>query len=148
MWPILKEVYGGNTVLQYLIIFGGIVLAWIVLQVIKRVVFRRVKKWTSHTANRIDDIVISGLDKFIVPYIFLLIIFLLIQQLNLTKKADHILYVAMAVVTAFYLIRLFNHGVQLLVVRSMERRHEGAERIRQINGLLIVVKALVWFGGL
>src|SRR5690606_30272375 len=36
---------------------------------------------------------------------------------------------------------------QLMVNGYMKRRHETPERIRQLNGVMIVIKALVWFVG-
>jgi small-conductance mechanosensitive channel len=53
----------------------------------------------------------------------------------------------MAVITTYFVVRLLNHAIQLAINGFMKRRNESAERIRQLNGVMVVIKSLIWFIG-
>ncbi len=147
MNSILDKIYWGNTVQTYLMAIAGIFVTWVIIRTLRRVVLKRVDKWILKTDNTYDDILLRVIEKFVLPYVYLLINFQIIQELYLHPRLRKILVVAMAVVTLYYLVRLVNHALQLAVNGYMRRRNETAERIRQLTGVMIVIKALVWFVG-
>ncbi|RYY28609.1 MAG: mechanosensitive ion channel family protein [Chitinophagaceae bacterium] len=147
MNSFLDKIYWGNTVQAYLIALAGIFITWAVIRTLRRVVLKRVGKWITRTNNHFDDIVLKVVEKFLLPYIYLLINYQIISELYIHPRLRKVLAVAMAVVTLYFLVRLINHALQLMVNGYMKRRHETPERIRQLNGVMIVIKALVWFVG-
>jgi small-conductance mechanosensitive channel len=143
----MDQVYFGNTVSDYLIALGSILLAWVVLKVAAHFLIVRIKKIASRTNNRLDDVAVSVIEKYALPYVYILVNYQILLQLNLHPRLQRVMHVAMAVVTTYFLIRLVNHAMHLTLNRVMERRNETPERIRQLNGVLNVVKAVFWFGG-
>jgi small-conductance mechanosensitive channel len=148
MDEFLKEMYWGNTVLAYLIAVGGIIVAWVILKLVKKRLIRLLKDLTSRTATNIDDVLIDVTEKFIIPYIYLSINYAIITQLVLSPRISRILTVAMLFVSTWYAIRLINFLIQYGVKSYMARRNEPPERAKQLNGILLVVKALVWIFGI
>ncbi|MHA4845441.1 mechanosensitive ion channel family protein [Flavitalea antarctica] len=148
MDSFLDKVYWGNTVQSYLIALAGIFITWAIIRLLRRVVLTRVAAWISKTNTNYDDILLSVLQKHVLPYLYLLINYQIIQQLYLKPRVEKILLVAMAVITTYFIVRLINHAIQLAVNDFMRRRDESAERIRQLTGVLTVVKALIWIVGL
>lgn len=148
MDAFLKQVYWGNTVLAYLIAAGGIILAWIVLKLVKKRLITVLKSLTSRTATNLDDILITITEKFIIPYIYLSINYGIIRQLVLTPRVDKILDVAMLFISTWFGIRLVNFLLQHSVRSYMIRRNEPPERAKQLNGILLVAKAIVWIFGI
>jgi small-conductance mechanosensitive channel len=148
MHSFWEQVYGGNTVLAYALVIGGILLTWMVIRLIKTYLFALLETFTKKTAIKYDDILLALLQKFILPWAFMFINYTIIQQLNLHPKVEKILYGAFSFVTLFYAAGLVNHTIQLLISSQMRRRGETEERIRHLHGLLFVVKALVWILGL
>jgi small-conductance mechanosensitive channel len=144
----LQTKYANNTVLDYLMVIGGILLAWIILQVIKRWIIASLRKFTGRSKTHIDDVLISGLEKFLVPYVYLLVNFALINQLVLPAKAHNAIDVAVAVVTVFFGARFINHALSVSLNLYMDRRGEPASRKLQMNGILNIFKVLVWGIGL
>ncbi|RYF85940.1 MAG: mechanosensitive ion channel family protein, partial [Chitinophagaceae bacterium] len=122
-------------------------ITWAIIRILRRVVIVRVSKWISKTDTTYDDILLSVIQKYVLPYAYLLINYQIIQELYLRPKLQKILAVAMAVITTYFAIRLINHAIQLAVNGFMRRRNESAERIRQLTGVLTVVKALTWMIG-
>ncbi|MBV9964005.1 MAG: mechanosensitive ion channel, partial [Parafilimonas sp.] len=148
MKDFLQQVWWNNSVQQYAIVFGEIIVVWIIFMLLRKFIFSMLAKLARRTASQADDAIVVAADKFIIPYIYLAINYAIIEQLNFTPHVEHILKVAMAVITAFYFVRFINHAIHLSVLLYMERKHESAERITHLSGILIVIKALVWIGGL
>ncbi|MBC7827928.1 MAG: mechanosensitive ion channel, partial [Chitinophagaceae bacterium] len=147
MDSILDKVYWGNTVQSYLIALAGIFVSWVIIRIISGFVITHLSRWISKSNTRYDDVLLSVITKYILPYAYLFINYQIISQLILARRLQKILTVAMAVITIYFLIRLINHAIQLSVTGFMRRRNETAERIRQLTGLLGVVKGVVWITG-
>ncbi|HTE25641.1 mechanosensitive ion channel family protein [Flavitalea sp.] len=143
----LDKVYWGNTVQSYFIALAGIFVSWVIIRILRGFVMTHVTRWISKSNSTYDDVILSEIRKYILPYAYLFINYQIINQLNLSHRLQKILTVAMAVITIYFLVRVINHAIQLMVTGFMRRRNESAERIRQLTGLLGVVKALVWITG-
>ena len=148
MNEFLDHVYWGNTVLAYLIAAGCIILAWLVLRLIKGKLISVLKALTSRTASHLDDALISITEKFILPYLYLVINYAIITQLVLSPRVSRVLDVAMLFISTWFGIRLINYLLQHSVQAYMKRRNEPLERTKQLNGILLVAKALVWIFGI
>jgi small-conductance mechanosensitive channel len=148
MHSVWEQVYGGNTLLAYLMVAGGILIAWIVIRIIRRYILKWLEQFSARTVTHFDDLLISGVEKFILPFLYLFVNYTILKQLNLHPTVEKVLDGGMAVITMFFAVRLINHGMQLLINGYMRRKGETEERIRHLNGMLIVVKALVWIIGL
>lgn len=143
----MNEIYWGNTIQDYLIVLGAIALCYIVVKLLKKYVLRQIRIWTSKTNTSFDDILLGGIDKFVIPFIYVAINYNIITRLNMTARLARILEVLMIVISIFYFIRLLNYVLQVSVNGFMRRREESEERIRQLNGVLNIVKAITWVLG-
>lgn len=143
-----QQIWMGNSVQMYAIVLGEIIIVWILFRLFRKFIFSLLKKFTDKTPSQVDDALVAAAEKFIIPYIYLVINYGIIEQLNLTPHAEHILKVAFAVITAYYFVRFINHAIHLSLLLYMERKHESPERISHLSGILIVVKALVWIIGI
>jgi small-conductance mechanosensitive channel len=148
MQSFWQQVYWGNTILAYVIAAAGLVLAWIVIRIVKKIFVSQVEKFTQKTSNKYDDLLTSLIEKFVIPWLFIFANYSIIQQLNLHPRLDKVLDGAMAFVTMYFAVRLVNFMIQVLISGYMRRRGESEERIRHLSGMLIVVKGFVWVIGL
>lgn len=143
-----NQVYWGNTVLDYLLTVGGMLLAWAVLWLIKTKAIMVLRKLASRSTTNFDDVLVSAAAKFAFPYLYLLVNYLIITQLALPVKLERILEVAMIFITTYYVVRLINFLICGGIQFYMERKGEGPARIQQLNGILLVAKAIVWILGI
>jgi small-conductance mechanosensitive channel len=147
MKNFLQQIWWGNTVQQYAIVLGEIIFLWMVFKLLKKYILASLKKFTSRTASQTDDAVVLAAEKFIIPYLYLAINYGIIRQLSLSQQAEDILNVVIGVLTAYYIVRFINHTIHLSVLLYMQRKEESPERIKQLTGILLVIKALIWIGG-
>ena len=148
MDEFFEQVYGGNTVKAYLIAIGAILLTWVVLRLVRKYVVQLLKNLTSRTSSQFDDLLINVTEKFVIPYLYLAINYGIIHQLNLSVQATRILEVAMLFITTWFAVRLINFCMQHAVHAYFRRRDEPLEREKQLNGILMVAKAIVWIFGI
>ena len=148
MKEFLEHIWWGNTVRSYAIVLAQITVVWMLFRLFRKFIISALKKFTSRTESKADDAIIEAAEKFIIPYLYLIINYGIIQQLTFSTRADHILKVVVAVLTAYYFIRFINHAIHLSVLLYMQSKDESPERIKQLTGILAVIKVLVWAGGL
>jgi hypothetical protein len=133
----LNNVYYNNRVIDYLYGLGAIILSWIVLQIIKRIIIATLRRFTSRSQTDVDDILISGFSKFVIPYIYILINFAIINQLKLSAGVNKAIDVAIAVVTVYFGARFINHVLQVSLNLYMQRNGEAASRVLQMTEFYI-----------
>lgn len=148
MDPYLQRIFWNNRVIDYLYVLGAIIVLWIILQIIKKWVITTLRKLTGRSKTQFDDVLISGVEKFIIPYIYILLNFAIIDQLTLSAGANKAIDVAISVVTVFFGARFINYAMHVSLNMYMQRREEASSRILQMNGIVNVFKALVWALGL
>lgn len=144
----LQQIYWGNTVLDYLVALGSMILAGILVSLLRGRVMKTLHKWTSRTKNKYDDLVVDIAIRFIIPYAYLAVNYSIISQLQLPPKVVRILEVAMLVITVWYVVRLINAIVHGVMLAYMKQRNETDMRIRQLTGVLLIVKLVIWIIGI
>lgn len=148
MDDVLNNIYWGNSVWAYLVAAGSIIIAWVALRVLRYRVISVIRKRTEATKGQLDDVLVKAVQNYLLPFAYLWLNYSIISQLNLHPKLERILEVAMIFITTYYTIRLINFLICGALTIYMERKNEPAERIRQLNGILLVLKALVWIIGI
>ena len=133
---------------MYAIVLAEIIVLWIAFKLFRKFIITTVKKFTSRTKSQVDDAIVVAAEKFIIPFIYITINYGVIQQLNISPHAEHILKVVIAVITIYYIVRFINHTIHLSVLLFMQSKDESPERIKQLTGILIVIKVLIWASGI
>lgn len=148
MNEIMNKVLWGNKVVDYTLVIGGILLSWIILKLFRRRLFKLIRKIVANTKTNFDDLLFDLAEKFVIPYIYLLINYNIITSLYLTQRLRNIGIVAFSVITVYFVVRAINFIIHQAIVVYMERQGESPERIKQLNGMLVVVKILMWGMGI
>ena len=138
----------GNTVQTWLTAIGIIILLLLFVRVIRKIVLTRLKIWSEKTETKLDDFVIDFSKKSILPILYIAAIYSGLHYLELSPKAERILYIIMALVVTFFIIRLITNLIgHLLGVFITKRGKEPAKKL-QLSGIMLVVNFLVWGIGL
>lgn len=148
MEEFLNLTYWRNTVSDYIIAFGSILLAWIVLRLAKGQLIRLLKKLTEKTVTEFDNLLVKAVEKFIIPYLYLATNYHILHQLTLTRRVTKILSAAMLVISIWYAIRLIIFLMHGVVLAYMKQKKEPPERVRQLNRILLIANVIIWIFGL
>lgn len=148
MNDFLKEVYWNNTVENYLWVLGGIIAAWILMMVIKGPFIKLLCRIAKLSRTSYDDAIVSGIEKFILPYLFVIAVYSLLNILNLHPRLEKGFNILLAIISTYYIVRFVIHAMHKSVVFYMEYKGEPAHRITQITGVLLIFKAVIWIIGI
>jgi small-conductance mechanosensitive channel len=148
MKEFLYKVYWNNRLLDYLILAAGILLLWVILRLLKVLLLRRLKRLVAITKTQIDDALVKALDRYIVPLAYLTINFLLIRRLNFPVKYNSWIDHFIALIWIFFLVRIVNHTIEQSIKIYMYERGESVERIRQVSGIITLIKCFIWVLGI
>jgi small-conductance mechanosensitive channel len=148
MEDVLKHSYWGNTVGDYLISAAFIVIGFLVLRGIKNFVLTRLKKLVSKTESNLDDIALQVVEKFGIPILRVLVIYWAIELLVLRPKVEKWLNIAYGVVTLYFVVSFLLALVRRLLEAQVMKLENGETKLKQIGGIMVVLKILVWSIGL
>ena len=148
MEDVLKHSYWGNTVGDYLISAAFIVIGFLVLRGIKNFVLTRLKKLVSKTESNLDDIALQVVEKFGIPVLRVLVIYWAIELLVLRPKVEKWLNIAYGVVTLYFVVSFLLALVRRLLEAQVMKLENGETKLKQIGGIMVVLKILVWSIGL
>ncbi len=143
----LDSVYYNNTIESYLIASGIIFIGIIILRIFRKAILRRLKIWAATTETTLDDYLVNGFEKFGMPLLNIGIIYFGINYLKLSERIQQIVHNALVVVVTFYVIRLITSSIQIMLESYVKHREGGEEKLKQIKGLMIVIKIVVWATG-
>ncbi|MBA4055193.1 MAG: mechanosensitive ion channel protein MscS [Marivirga sp.] len=148
MEPILTRSYYDNTVQDYLMAFGGILVGMLILRIFKRTLLIRLKKWSDNTETQIDNYVVDGLDKFGLPILNYFIIYLGINYLTLSEKATKYVHGALAVIITFFALRLISSTILIILQSNVRKQEQGEEKVKQLGGIMLLLNIFIWAIGL
>ncbi|MEO7210490.1 MAG: mechanosensitive ion channel domain-containing protein [Chitinophagaceae bacterium] len=150
MKEILQQVFWGNSTRAYLFVFGGIIIGWLILRLLKKFILKvleRVSK-KAKVKFRLNDILVNVTKRFIFPYLYIAIAYNGIEQLKIIPHLNKYIGIAFAFVTTYYFVRIIIHAIYAIIVQVMEHKGEPPERIRQMSGLLVIINIIIWSIGL
>lgn len=150
MNDFFQKEYYHNTVLEYCIALGIILVGLIIVRVIKSVILTRLKRFSDRTTGNFDNYIFNSIERFGVPALYIIIVYAGLNYLTLTDKVQDILHIALTVAVTFLVIRLISTLIQSLLEVYVRKRSEdhADERVRQLSGLMLIINIIIWVVGL
>jgi hypothetical protein len=71
MQEILTYKYWGNTLLNYLTAAGILVSGIVFIIILKRIILIRLKRWADTSSNKIDDFIVVGIERSLIPMLYI-----------------------------------------------------------------------------
>ncbi len=144
---LLNETYWGNTVREYLIALAIAVVGIIVLAAINVIVIRRLKAFFGKTRNTVDDYIIGIIQKSILPLLFIGCVYAGIRTLDIEASYLRFIENVWMVIFTFFSIRIIASFIEFLLKGYVRRRFAGSERKKEVRGMLVVLKFVLWILG-
>ena len=123
------------------------VLTFVIYWLCRQYLEKKISQKKNRESSKLNNLFIRAVLKNVVPFTFLLVNYFIINRLNFTPRGEKILEFTINVVVIFFVIRVINYMLHLSVQSYMQLKGEPDARMRQINGILMVVKGLVWITG-
>lgn len=142
-----KQIYFGNTILDYSLVVGAIVIGFLVLRIIKYVGLKKLKNWAAHTKTSIDDFILNGIEKSVIPLLYILLVYAGINYLTVPEKLMKIVTAAVWICVMFFVLRAITSVIKQLVYHHLEKKDDSDIRKKQARGLLVILNIVIWVLG-
>ncbi|GAA4421542.1 hypothetical protein GCM10023187_57500 [Nibrella viscosa] len=148
MREVLEKVLFQNTVQDYLLALGVILVGIVMIGIFRRTILARVREWTRSTDSHFDDFVVDSIARFGIPALYFGVVTIGLNLLILTPRAEGILKVASTVVITFLIVRLVSSAILLFLRSFIRRQNQGDEKLKQVGGLMLLINVVIWAVGL
>jgi small-conductance mechanosensitive channel len=142
------QVFLGNSLKDWGIAIIIIASTLLVLRIAKQIVLSRLKKWSQRTNTNFDDFLISLINRFVVPFLYILGVYLGIKSLNLSAKASRVTDVVILFTATYFVIRLVGSTLSFLITTYAGAHTDKTGRVKQARGIIVLAQILLWIAGI
>jgi small-conductance mechanosensitive channel len=148
MEKFLQYTFLGNTVYSWLFAMGIVVVSVIGIRLFRFVVLKRLKTWSASTSATWDDLLVIGIERLIVPILYVGSMYFAISTLRLSPQADKVLHIIYMAALTFCVLRLVSAVFRRLLMKVTKRRNEQGDGEQSVSGLMIVLNIVIWILGI
>jgi len=134
-----------NRILDYLICLLIFLISIIIINLLlRKIILLRLKSWVKKTSTTLDDLLIKIFEKSLLPLLYFGAFYLSIRKLtlnpNLNKAINILGLVLLTIFVIRFLVAILTYGVRSYWLR--DKKNEARER--SLQGILMVIKVLIW----
>jgi len=144
---ILNREYFGNTLLLYLTAAGIFLAGIIFIMIFRKIILTRFKGWAEKTSASIDDFIVRGTERTVVPLLFYGAFYLAVISLTLHPKVIKILNIISVILLTFFIIRAIISVLNYAVHTYLRKKGDLENRERQIRSVLGLGSFVLWIIG-
>ena len=148
MQGFLNQTLWGNTAERYLIAAGILIAGIVLIKIFKTIVLYRLKKWADKTETTLDDFLIKGVEKSIVPLLYYGIFYVAVTSLILNPQFQKILQIVSLVILTFFIVRFVSSTIMFTLTYFIKKQERGDEKARQLRGMTVLINVFVWVIGI
>ena len=148
MPDFLNQTYFGNTILTYIIALIIFVAGVIVINIFRKIVLSRLKKWAEKTETSIDDFLVRGIEKAIIPLLYYGAFYLAARTLALPTKGEMILNTISVILITFLALRIVTSFISYSLGVYVRKKGAGEARQKELKGITTILNLIVWAIGL
>jgi len=144
MQNLFNQIYFGNTVVSYLTALGIFIIGILLIKVFKSVVLKRLKKWAEQTETTLDDFLIRGIEKTIVPLLYFLSFYLAVKSLSLDKKLEKYFDFASVIIFTFFVLRTLSSVITYSLKTFVKKQGANEHKQKQLSGISTIISFVIW----
>jgi small-conductance mechanosensitive channel len=144
MQAMLDHSLFGNTVYSYLLALGIFVGGMAVVQVFKRLILSRLKKWADSTATTLDDLFVQSIRKTLVPVFYLGSLYAALHTLTLSPKAENGINAVGIILLTALVVRSITTAVRYGLQAYLKESTEVSGGEKQLKGVSSFANFLIW----
>jgi small-conductance mechanosensitive channel len=132
-----------NRIVDYLIFLITITAGILAIKILKASVLKAIKRWSERTSTTIDDFLLHGLEKTLLPILYYGVFYLSIRSLTLhpvIRKSFDV--IGVAIITVFG-IRFFLSAIEF-IFRNYWIKGDEELKEKSFKGILPAIKVVVW----
>ena len=142
-----QKIYFGNSILDWTIAIGTIVLVGILLYTLKKTLLTRLRSWASTTNTSIDNIIFAAIERSAIPLIYFFIVYGAINYLTIPEKILGKIKVVLWIFIMFFILRSITETIRYVLFGKIKEKSDNTGRKKQANGLILIINVIIWIIG-
>jgi small-conductance mechanosensitive channel len=138
----------GNSVLNWTIAIGMIIIAFAFIRIARSIFVKKIKKWAAQTNNSLDDFFVLLGEKTLFPILYIGAVYFGVSYLTTGPKTASVLHVAILLVSTFFVIRALTAAVNYFINSAISAKDNTGENKKQARGIIIIVNIVIWILGI
>lgn len=146
MPSFFNQVFLENTVYDWLIALLIILGGFICIKFIQKTGLPLLRKRADKTKADFDNFIVSLMQKCLIPYLYIICVVGALNHLPNPPRASW-LHIVLLLTTTFFVLRTITLLLQYLVVNFLRNQKDGDTKQKQVRGILIILKVMIWIFG-
>lgn len=144
MQNFFNQIYFGNSIASYLTALGIFIIGVLMIKIFKRIFLKRLKKWAANTETTLDDFLVRGIERTIVPLLYFLSFYLAIESLALDKRAEKYFDIISIIIFTFFILQTLSSVIIYLLRTFVKKRGADEQKQKQLKGISTVISVIIW----
>jgi len=146
MKEFFAQEYWGNQVGDYLIAVGILVVSFIVIHLLKKLIFKRLKGAEVEGGLLSYKFLIKSVSSFVIPLMYLSALYLAMQYIETNDKVSNALKVVYLVISVWIIIKFSKAVIEFIITKYSEDTGK-EEEVRRFRPILSFVNFLFYIIG-
>lgn len=143
-----NQISQANTLSSWLFAIAIVVILFILIQLLKRFVLKRLKSWSLQTETTWDNFVITMIEQSVVPFLYIASVYFGFSALEWPDSFEKIVDIVLLVAITFFSLRVLSAAFKKFVFSFIETQEDSEAKQKQASGLILIINVIIWAFGL
>ena len=142
--PFLQYTLWNNTVQQYLIALGVLILSLIVLRIFKLVIVKKLHTISRKTKNELDDILVDVINSIHWPFYVFISLYTALKFIQTPEIVDKVDFYILYFFLAYYVVKGIQNFINIAAEHMIKKSEENGGNTASLNVLKRFLNVIVW----
>lgn len=144
----MDKIFFHNSLSQWL--YTGITIFTLLLIVKLFALFinKKLTFWAKRTATKWDDYIVEAFKTFILPLLYIAVVYFPVKQLILPELLQNMLHFAFISCLTFFTIRFIAAAIRKIIYSYIDEQNDNDAKRKQARGLIIIINVIISIGGI
>lgn len=141
----MREILTMNSLQDYGIALGIVAIGWMLLRLVRAMVTRKLNRDSRATMEYFLQ-----LENYVFPVFYLVVVYAAVTYLSFSDDVERFIGRAFTIAFVFLIVRVVTSIFRIAIYSYVRKQDEKTVdlKLRQINGIVIIVNAIFWLVGL
>ena len=144
MQNFFNQIYLGNKLSAYLIALAVFIGGVVLIKVLDKIFLGRLKKWAEKTDTTLDDFLVRGIERTIVPLLYFLSFYVAVKSLTIDSKLEKYFDIVSIIVFTFFFLRTLSSVITYSLKTFVKKRGADEQKQKQLKGISTIISAIIW----
>lgn len=144
----MDKIFFQNSLSQWLYTGITIFALLLLVKLLELFINKKLTFWTKRSTTKWDDYVVEAFKTFILPLLYIAVIYFPLKQLVLPELLQNIFHFAFISCLTFFSIRFIAAAIRKLIYFYIDAQDDNESKRKQARGLIIIINVIITIAGI